>query len=358
MDGARPFRRRRPRTGTGLLLALLSPFPACGVVGGTPGSGDSAGGSADSAGGLTDGAGGSTATGECVAAIAHFGEPPAPLVMIVWQQSASMALPPASGAGTRWQLAHTGLLDPATGLVAKLQMVDWFGLLAFSGDSNQCPSFSAVTPALGNYPALLAALPEASATSFADGAPLAAAITRAANDLQAIESDAGKLLVLVTDGDATACGNETNADEQALRSVEAAYAQGLPTYVVDALGGGSLANMLANLGQGLPLESAAGRAYDPSDLQELTDWLIPVITATGQTCRLDLDGNVSSENAASGTVWLNGKPLVYGDADGWQQISPRAIELVGKACETLLESRSASLVVSFPCGVLMPLLPN
>src|SRR5687768_12404981 len=104
MDGAQPFRRRRLRAGTGLLLALLSLallslFPACGesrpgsdatltasggrlatadsggessVAGGTPSSPDGQGGSADSAGGSTDSAGGgSTDTGECVAAIVH-----------------------------------------------------------------------------------------------------------------------------------------------------------------------------------------------------------------------------------------------------------------------------------------------
>jgi hypothetical protein len=73
------------------------------------------------------------------------------------------------------------------------------------------------------------------------------------------------------------------------------------------------------------------------------------ITFSIRSCSFALNGTVEVGQESSGTVTLDGKPLVYNDPNGWHLTSPSQLEVQGTACDAI-KNTGGQLAVHFPCG--------
>jgi hypothetical protein len=178
-----------------------------------------------------------------------------------------------------------------------------------------------------------------------------------------LASDAPKVLVLVTDGEPTICGESIPSpagQDQVVAAVQATFKQNIRTVVIaigDAVGAADKFNAVANAGQGLDPTTGDAGAILPSTTDALVTALKKAVQ-DARACTYDLSGQVEPGQEHLGVVTVNGAPVPYDAAgtsdNGWHLATPSRIELVGQACTTIKTTPDAVLSVRFPCGAVSP----
>ena len=324
-----------------------SPRGLCGLADRAPRSG----------GGLSSGSNTSGAGGGCPNVVVTY-EKQIPTVMLLVDQSGSMT--EAFGGGSRWSVLHDALLDPSTGIVATLESEVRFGLALYTSNGGSaggaCPTLTEVPVALGNYAAIKAVYDPASPEG---DTPTGESIAAVATQLGAVVEEGPKVIVLATDGEPDTCAepNPQNGQPQSIAAAQAAFAQGIRTYIISVGADVRLGHRqdIANAGAGKPVGGADDAPYyqalDPASLAAAFDEIINGV----RSCVFTLNGSIAEQNATQGTVSLDGQPLAYGDPDGWKLNGPSEIEITGAACDAI-QSGDHTVAIEFPCGTVDP--PN
>jgi hypothetical protein len=194
--------------------------------------------------------------------------------------------------------------------------------------------------------------------------PTGEALAAVADKLAALDIDGPRAIILATDGEPDTCADpnpSTAAGLEAARqtSIDAAkgaYDSGIHTYVLavgNEVGEAHLADM-ANAGAGLEPDGAEQASfYRPDDEQGLIDAFNhiieqerPCLFAIASTN--SVRGEFDPALAEFSTVTLDGRKLVYGDADGWRMAGDDHIELLGAACQAV-KSGDHEIAGSFVC---------
>ena len=101
------------------------------------------------------------------------------------------------------------------------------------------------------------------------------------------------------------------------------------------------------------VDSAGGTGkppFTPTTQDELAAALSEIVGGTA-SCDVQLHGRVEDGRECTGTVTLDGQPLVCGDDDGYRvKDDHQSIELLGSACKSLQTAGRPELKVTFPCG--------
>lgn len=339
-----------------------------------------------------------------------------PTVALVIDRSSSMT--ERYGTGTRWEVLKAALLDPQTGLIKAKAPEIRFGLAMYTStaDAPTCPMLDNVDFALGGYDAINALYGPAQPPNAKAETPTADALRAVTERLLAVQEKGPKYILLATDGEPDTCPGSCTGDcpvherpnfprdpncgqDESVAALEAAYAQGIKTFVV-AIGnevGEPHLRALANAGQGLrpvltemtyswlryscnikpanlkgkyidlgrdansnelrivpPTQTPMqAEAYRPENADALARDLGKIINNVSD-CKFRLKGQVDLMNAKLGTVILNDKPLSYMDPNGWKMNTETELELVGAACDTLGASSDWKLKIRFPCKFFNP----
>jgi hypothetical protein len=218
--------------------------------------------------------------------------------------------------------------------------------------------------------------------------------------LAAYREPGPKYMVLATDGEPDTCPGSCLGDDcpvpdsagwprdpqcgqdRSIAAVQAAFAQGIRTFVIglgDDVGAAHL-QALANAGAGLPVVLTAdevqrytddcrippgglhasyggpgpnARYFAPADQRQLAQALRAVVGMV-RSCKLVLQGRIAPDHAAEGWVAIDGRPLLYGGPDGWRLDGPSQLEVLGAACDALLATPTTTLTVAFPCTAFAP----
>jgi hypothetical protein len=241
----------------------------------------------------------------------------------------------------------------------------------------KCPELTDVVPiAEKNYAAIKRAYDAVSMPKYKGETPTALAIAEVAKILQQEPASNPKYILVVTDGEPDFCDdpNVTCARDAVVAATQAAYAQGIGTFII-SIGGqidrGHLGDV-ANAGVGQPVEdrqmavhyqcSASAATYsamngnapffepDVNDRKALVDTLTSVIGGA-RSCVFDLQGKLKIDLALAdqGVVELDGVRIGYGPPDGYRMNSETQLELVGKACERLKQPQTMRVFIDFPC---------
>ena len=302
--------------------------------------------------GSQSGDGGSGAGNSCADVQVTF-EKVIPTVVLLVDQSGSMTT--SFGSGSRWSVLHDTLMDPNTGIVKKLDQEVRFGLALYSGDGgSNCPMLTQVSIALGNYAQMASVYDPATP---AKETPTGESIDAVVAGLAPFAETGPKYIILATDGEPDTCAepNPQNGQPQAIAAAQAAYAQGIGTFIVavgDEVSAGHQQDM-ANAGAGLPIGGSQNApfwtALDPQGLVDAFDTIVNGV----RSCVFSVDGSIDPAQAGKGTVKLDGQPLGYDEPNGWKLNSPTEIELVGAACDALQDG-DHEVSATFPCGAAIP----
>lgn len=327
-----------------------------------------------------------------------------PKVLFLLDQSSSMQFNkfPSGGSNNcnpdcRWTVLKDVLIGPnvATGGVIKqLQAEAELGIELYSatdpllndGDNSLlapptdavCPrfrgkTFDGVTFALNNAAAIDAVLRPQIVDDDTPTGPALRTVAGLAADggvsdpkgFAAIVTTAPKVIVLVTDGEPTICGESNPSDPARAAVVLAAqhvFNQKIRTFVI-AIGAANPQaqahfKAVANAGQGKDPTTGDAGAIEPSTSTQLLT-AIQQIVLDARTCTFVLNGQVQAGSETQGTVMLNGKVVPFDTAgapeEGWRLKTPSSLELVGEACKTLKATPNATLSARFPCGTITPI---
>jgi len=291
-----------------------------------------------------------------------------PTVVLLVDQSGSMS-DPFVGTDSRWVVLRKTLMDP-TGIVMTLQGSIAFGLSLYTWRRADgiatCPEVTSVAPGLNNYASIDAVY---EAANPIEGTPTGNAIRKVVGldgtgnvipgGLAADTSPGPKIVILATDGNPDSCesfgGNDAASQTRAVQATQAAYTAGVKTFVVAVGDQISEVNQqeIANAGAGQPVSTGTAPYYRTTNQAQLAQALTTIVLAF-RSCKFTLHGAINPGSESSGTVTLNGKPLVYQGPDGWRLNGPGELEVLGAACEIVKSSTKADLVVTFPCGTAVP----
>lgn len=278
-----------------------------------------------------------------------------PTVITVVDQSESMNETFEHG-GSRWDAVRDALFA-TDGVVREMQSRVSFGLALYSARSQdgplggpplgECPLLTTVTPGLENIDAMSAAF---GGSAPIEDTPTADAIDAIVADLPAPAQDRDPVvLVLTTDGEPDTCAelDPQNGQEEAVASVERAFAAGVRTFVVSV--GSEISEQhlqdIANAGIGRLADDPAV-FWRAGETQGLADALRAIADRIS-TCVVRLDSEVDPSRACEGTLTVAGHELECGE-DGFQPTDRTHLELTGAACDLL--SPDASLAAHFPCA--------
>jgi hypothetical protein len=292
-----------------------------------------------------------------------------PTVILLVDQSGSMNDPiGGSGSPARWPTLRSALMDPTKGVVKVLENDVRFGLALFTWDGNHpistCPEITSVAVNLGNYNAINTVYQAAQPidnTPTGDSLLKVAGLTNTGavvpGGFAATPTPTGgpKLIVIATDGDPDSCASKGNNDAASqaftVKAAQYAYAAGIKVFdlAVSQTLNAAKQQEVANAGIGLDPATGKAPVYRADNQQQIIDAFNTIIGGA-RSCVLQLNGKVNAGDESKGTVTLNGNPLGYNDPNGWKLDSPTTLELVGTACNTLMNTPNPSVVVRFPCG--------
>lgn len=225
---------------------------------------------------------------------------------------------------------------------------------------------TATCPQITNFPISggLGALTTAyEATTWADETPTGASINHVVQNVIPPLPDQDTFIILATDGEPDTCAqpNPQNGQEESLQAVEAAFAAGIPTFVIGVGISSGHFQQLANVGQGLARNEPAGtqaQFFSANDVTALNAALSDILRDR-ISCDVTLNGMVPAEDASMGTVILQapgGNQTLPLDADetgdGWILLNASTIRLNGDACDTWKDGES-ELDINFPCGTII-----
>lgn len=304
----------------------------------------------------------------------------APKVALVLDGSCSMSTDyPANGMESatectsnprsRWTALRNALIDPQRGVVPKLEKVVAFGVVTY-GTRNSCPIPGLpVTPKTGNLANITAQLPMVQPGQYTPTGPALDWVYD--NWIEAQGPDdrgAPQIVILATDGEPNSCGGTggmgrgmgqtgqmaTNY-QPSIDAVKKGAAKGATTYVIslaDATGPfHDHLQELANLGN--PGAGGKAKLYEPASPDQLSQAL-ETLTGEAVGCEIELNGAISSADACSGVVKLDGMTLKCNDPNGWALIDERNIRLQGSACMHLTNKNDAMVEASFTCTAFRP----
>lgn len=289
--------------------------------------------------------------------------PVTPTVMLLVDRSGSMT-DPFEPEPSRWDALYRTLMDPTSGVVAELEGSVRFGVATYSARDREndgdidgaCPVMHVVPPALDNYTAIEGVYGDLAPL---DETPTGAAVDAVLESIAEAPAPGPRILVLATDGEPDTCARpnpngHAQARIDALLAVQAAFAADVRTYVV-SVGGEAVGNPqaeqhmheLANAGVGLAPDAEPQAplyvALEPAELVAAFDDIIGGV----RTCTFALEGSVSEEHAAGGTVTLDGEELEYGVE--WRLVDESTIELLGAACDALQAGGEHQVEATFTC---------
>lgn len=158
------------------------------------------------------------------------------------------------------------------------------------------------------------------------------------------------MIVLATDGEPNSCnGNisQAQANANSVAAAGAAYAAGIPVYVLAMNQNSQHFQDVANAGQGW-MAGQPNVTYYPTtnaaDLQAAFQTIINGIIS----CDLSLSATIDDGQAMNGTVVVNGMTLMYGS--DWILVGGNTIRVQGAACTMLKNSTNPMVSAQFPCG--------
>lgn len=276
-----------------------------------------------------------------------------PTVQLLIDQSGSMDAD--FGNTDRWDAVYSTLMDD-NGVVQQLDEAVSFGLTlytSFEGDAGGvCPVLSSVAPALDNHAAMDAVFRPAGPEA---DTPTGESITAVAAQLAQISDPGPKIIVLGTDGEPDTCAepNPQNGQDEAVAAAQAAFSQGVRTFVIsvgDEVGADHLQDM-ANAGVGLDPNGMDQADYFVAlDAQQLVDAFRQIVGGvTG--CVFTINGEVDPAKAAQGLVALDGDELEHGV--DWRMLDGKTFEVLGDACEEIKNGDLHHVSAVFPCGVII-----
>jgi len=287
-----------------------------------------------------------------------------PQVWLLLDRSGSMQ-DPLLGSTTRWGALGNVLfgdpVDPADrGVVGTFADRMAFGAVFYTSGSatTGCVlDLESVALAANNYRHIRERYNKLSPTG---GTPTADSI--AATVAVAASSDltgGPKLLVLATDGVPGTCSpGSSGAAQDVENEVALAFNKQIKTFAISISTGTDVLHMqrVANIGVGLPANTTTpAPLYTANSQDDLKLAFSTILTKLPRSCVFSLNGRVEAKNADQGTVVLDGKPLVYGDQNGWTLKQADEVELLGEAC-TQVQEGDDTLNIDFPCEVFTPVI--
>ena len=271
--------------------------------------------------------------------------PTTPSIALILDGSGSMDNTDISP--TRYR-AMTTALTGAGGVVTSLETKAYFGSHVYYCDpNNNTPSLLSVPRALNNAAAI-----NSSITGFTPGGntPTPTAINSVVATFAANPPPAGSppAIVLATDGEPNQCGGG-DTRPQSVAAAAAAYAAGIPVYVLAINQNSTHFQDMANAGQGDP--AGVTVPYFPvSNATQLAAAFQTIINGV-ISCDLALTSSIDAQAAMQGTVTINGVPLTYGT--DWTLVGGNTIHLEAGACATLKAATNPMVSATFPCGAVI-----
>jgi hypothetical protein len=274
-----------------------------------------------------------------------------PTIHLLLDKSGSMN--DSFGSGTKYSSVQSALVDPTNGVVTTYESSVYFGATLYSQTSGNCPRLasSAGGRALNNRTAIANLI---SGNSPGGGTPTGPSLDAIAADYAANPPTAGSppFVLLATDGEPFTCpDNQDNATGrmQSVAAATALFTAGIRTFVLSVGNGVQNQHLqeVANAGAGEPITTGTAPYFvadNPAELAMALDQIIGGVVS----CELDLDGQITVQQAQDGTVTLNGNPLTYGT--DWELVDSDTIRLLGQACTDLQNSTMPMVVGVFPCG--------
>ncbi|QQR89344.1 MAG: VWA domain-containing protein [Myxococcales bacterium] len=307
-------------------------------------------------------------------------DPIIPNIMVIVDQSSSMANNEFSPGVTRWDALRQMLIGATqnSGLLFDLQDKVSFGFAMYTGfSSDPCPTINnphnaqlddeslkaPIAPTLQAYNTIYNLYATANAAS---DTPTGDAIKYLREYLQANPpaNDGPTFFILATDGEPDYCAQLNPQTEAAktfsIEQVTASFNAGIKTYAV-AIGnevGDAHMQDIANAGAGVDVNNGGSNVpfYRPADAATLRSSIEQIVRGE-RDCTFELQGRIADmARVCTGTVSLtldNGNPsaLECGGANGWEASDDRHIKLKGSACENYKNSDEATVQGVFPCDV-------
>ncbi len=271
--------------------------------------------------------------------------PVTPSIQLVLDQSGSMAGTDINP--TRYQAMRTALVDPATGVVSGLEAKAYFGAKLYTcNNGNNANQFTDVPRAINNAAAIRTTM---NGLAPANSTPTAQAIDQARLDFGTMPAPAGSppIIVLATDGEPNSCGgnmSQAQYNAQSVAAAAAAFAAGIPVYVLAIAQSSQHFQDVANAGAGV----ASGATYYPVTNAAGLKAAFQTIINGVISCDLSLTSSIDDVSAMNGTVTVNGMALVYGT--DWVLVNGNIIRVTGAACTALKSSANPAVSATFPCG--------
>jgi len=227
-----------------------------------------------------------------------------------------------------------------------------------------CPIITPVPPALNNYASISAVYKP---DDWQGDTPTGESVDATVKILEGVTDEGPKVIVLATDGEPDSCTDpnpksataKEAARQLSVSAVQNAFKKQITTFVISVGNevGETHLRAVANAGQGLAVDvDQMNRFYRANSQAELATAFDSIVNGV-RSCVLALNGTVDTASASTGSVILDGKALAFNDPNGWKLNSPTVLELQGTACSAI-KNGDHDLKISFPCGVIIPIVPK
>ncbi len=282
-----------------------------------------------------------------------------PTVVLLIDQSGSMLQNFENGVN-RWQTLRNTLTDPETSMLKKLESSVRFGMSLYTSDRGfgpdeedpkECPLLKNVDIALGSFEDMADMLQD---NGPAGDTPTAESVTAVTARLAAFTEEGPKSIILATDGDPDTCedpdaNDDAGSKASSVAAVAAAHSAGIPTHVI-SVGNQVTATHLKDLAVAGAGGNQDAEAYTALDTTALVDAFNQIIGSV-RTCDFSLQGRVELDEAARGTVTVDGQTLTFGDPNGWEMPNETTVRLLGDACEAV-QADATGVSMRFPCDAI------
>lgn len=273
--------------------------------------------------------------------------PVTPSIGLVLDQSGSM-YPNMSNRYAEMREALVG----TTGVVTQLESKAYFGSLLYTcGPPNGGgPLTIAQVPRAPNNATAVRASIDSKLNTVGGGTPTHAAINAMVASFAQTPPPAGSppVIVLATDGIPNTCSDTGGGGETAsVAAARAAYAAGIPVYVLSINLMSSHFQDLANAGQGHQGGQPNIPYYLANNAQQLKQAFDTIINGV-ISCDLSLTSSIDPSQAMNGTIVVNGQTLSYGT--DWILVNGNVIRILGGACTALKATANPTVSATFPCG--------
>lgn len=284
-------------------------------------------------------------------------KPVTPSILLVLDPSTSMNQEFGNTGQSLWETMKDVLINSNTGVVTTLQAKAYFGMLMFP-QTNSCTRDTPIPTTLNNAATIASKLADYRLTNgTATGEALLAAREFLTGPGKPT-GDSPAYVVLATDGEPNGCnsgGTPGYASKAGvIRATTELYAAGIPTVpLAMALTNSSALDHLqevANVGRGIAAGQPAAPLYTANNTADLKTAFDSIIN-NAINCVLSINGNVTPDAGANGSVTLNGRALSHGSE--WRILSSSSIELLGAACTEFKTTPSSRVQASFSCGVVI-----